>query len=329
VPDDGETVTHRECRGGPGRNRGRARATGLYLAQLLEDSSDYRARWRARARRHSGHTVHQGAVARVIAEYLWETGEYPESDLTLPRRLKDVVSRALRGEVLAPTTLRWFVEAFRLSPPDAACLWALEYGEIEDGDSGCPEQAHMPPGHRTLALHEFHTLGADGHPADHRTVHLIRALEPISRVRYRPDGEVAAVEVLRGGVVGCPGTRPGSCGHGEFDAVDIELHRCLAPGETASLEYRTRYLTGGRPATSFRRSVRYGAGNVEIHVQFHRRFLPRRIWWAAWEEPSPGTGEPTLLEEVCLEPDGSVHRYLEWCEGGSLGFSWSPSTRSR
>lgn len=103
--------------------------TSEYLVFLLSSRTEYRRRWQAFMRRQGPHAIHQGAVAHVLASYLWDSGEIAETDIELPRRLKDVVSRALHGRVLAPTTLKWFIEAFAMSPNDSGHLWALRYGQ--------------------------------------------------------------------------------------------------------------------------------------------------------------------------------------------------------
>jgi hypothetical protein len=104
--------------------------TAKYLVTLLGEARPYRARWQAKAERSSAASVHQGAVARVLAAYLWDSGQAPDTDQDLPRRLKDTVSRALRGKVLAPVTLGWFIEAFAMSAVDAARLWTIYTGTV-------------------------------------------------------------------------------------------------------------------------------------------------------------------------------------------------------
>ena len=81
--------------------------------------------------------------------------------------------------------------AFDLSDLHAAELWALRSG----GDSArlavvrptkdLPERSTCPPRYETIALHEFHTIGPDGLPAQHRTIHVIRALDDLTSYSYR------------------------------------------------------------------------------------------------------------------------------------------------
>lgn len=97
-----------------------------------------RRRWRARASRSRPGEVNQSAVAQVLAEWLWESGEADASDVLLPRRLKDRVSRALSpSEGPSVSTLSMLVEAFDISPEVADELWeALLNGAARLGPSG-------------------------------------------------------------------------------------------------------------------------------------------------------------------------------------------------
>jgi hypothetical protein len=296
------------------------RGCAAVLTQLLAGGEEYRARWLRSMRRRSSGSVHQGAVAQVIAEYLWESGQAPEGDVDLPRRLKDTVSRALSGQVIAPTTLSWFVEAFAMSEQDSARLWAAWSGQdgeaIGSGRGAGAGDLAPPSTYRTVALHEFHTLGADGLPQSHRTVHVIRALQQVRCYPYRFDTDAVRVEVLRGGRAG-PLYRTSM--NGVF-AVDIELTRPLAPGETGSFEYRTVFDYRQPPAPQFRRATRRRCDNVEINVRFHPDRLPAHVCWAVWA--GYGADEPLEQEPVTLDPDASVHRYLETLEGRAVGFRW-------
>jgi hypothetical protein len=254
---------------------------------------------------------------------LWDSGEVSDTDVFLPRRLKDIVSRALSGQVLAPVTLRWFIEAFAMSPMDAAHLWALRSGRdparlaIIRDDLATPMPT--PPGrprYHTVSLHEFHTVGADRLPVAHRTVHVVRAVDELRRYPYRFDTDAATVEVLRGGTASPLYWVPEDGLYG----VDILLQRPLQPGQTASFEYRTLFSYRTPPPPEFRRGARKRVDNVELHVQFHPRQLPVQIWWGIWNDHKDL--QPTYEEPAELEPDGSIHRYLDSLEGHVVGFRW-------
>lgn len=104
-----------------------ARRAGEHLSRLL--SGPYRHVWLSQAGRVREAEVNRLAVARVIAQHLWETGDRSDQDRQLPVKLRDRVGRALAGEVLTPSTLDWFIDAFRMDDVDAARLWTLRYGE--------------------------------------------------------------------------------------------------------------------------------------------------------------------------------------------------------
>jgi hypothetical protein len=178
-----------------------------------------------------------------------------------------------------------------------------------------PERPVSPVRYQTISLHEFHTVGADGLPVRHRTLHLIRALETLQHYSYRCDTDAAVVEVVRGGVAG-PMYRTTEKG---IYAVDITLNRPLGPGETASFEYRTLLSYTTPPPREFRRASRRPVENVELHVQFDPCLLPTTIWWAVWDDLDHP--HPSFEQQVELEPDGSVHTYLDVLQG-IAGYHW-------
>lgn len=103
-----------------------ASESGARLTQLLTDDPRYRAVWERYSVRMGGRVaVSEAAVCRVLAAYLWDMGERPESDTSLPRRLRDLVSRALHGRVLTRRTVHWFSEAFEMRPSDREELLRL------------------------------------------------------------------------------------------------------------------------------------------------------------------------------------------------------------
>lgn len=293
------------------------------LRALLADVPAYRSRWQGYVRRSSRQDVHQGAIAQVLADHLWEAGEVAETETDLPRRLKDRVGRALNGQFIAPATLRLFIEAFDMSSADAHRLWALFMHAEPAGLSVLRRPAPgdgvlgaAPAGYETLVAHELHRIGADGLPAEHRTLQVIRALEPMDRYVYQFDTHAAAVEVLRGGRAG-PVRRSAMSG---LYGVELTLTSPLQPGETASLEYRTVFSYAEVPPPSFRRGTRRRIGSLELNVQFDLARLPARVWWGRWE--TIWADEPSGTEEVPLAPDGHVHRFLPTLDGEIVGFTW-------
>lgn len=106
-------------------------AADLLRHHLLTDPV-CRRRWQSRAGRSRMGTLNQAAIAQVIAEWLWEAGEAMETDVLLPRRLKDRVSRALSSvEGPSARSLTMFIEAFDIQHEVADQLWAAHlYGEL-------------------------------------------------------------------------------------------------------------------------------------------------------------------------------------------------------
>lgn len=106
-------------------------AADLLRHHLLTDPT-CRRRWQSRSSRSRRGTLNQAAIAQVLAEWLWEEGEALESDVLLPRRLKDRVSRALSSvEGPSARSLTMFIEAFDIQPDVADQLWAAHlYGEL-------------------------------------------------------------------------------------------------------------------------------------------------------------------------------------------------------
>jgi hypothetical protein len=293
------------------------------LRALLAEVPAYRSRWQGYVRRSSRQDVHQGAIAQVLADHLWETGEVAETQTDLPRRLKDRVGRALNAQFIAPATLRLFIEAFDMSTPDAHRLWAV-FMHAEPADLSvvrlpAPGEGALvaaPVAYETLVAHEFHRIGADGLPAEHRTLQVIRALEPMDRYVYQFDTHAAAVEVLRGGRAG-PVRRSAMSG---LYGVELMLTSPLHPGETASLEYRTVFGYAEVPPPSLRRGTRRRIASLELNVQFDPARLPAHVWWGRWE--TIWSDEPSRAEEVALAPDGHVHRFLPGLDRAIVGFTW-------
>ncbi len=97
------------------------------LCSLLRDDAAVRDKW-SRYAPEGGHGIHQGALACVLAEYLWGVGAEPRSNTDLPRRLKDTVSRALSGKTLSRRALTLFIAAFDVDETTAKALWVTWEG---------------------------------------------------------------------------------------------------------------------------------------------------------------------------------------------------------
>ena len=298
--------------------------TSRKLRELLLDTH-YADRWQAHIGRRQAHALHQSAICQVIAEYLWANDLQPAGDEDLPRKLKDRVYRALGGQSLSLGTLRWFIEAFEMTPEDTAALLRLAGSQASGGTvlgGSVVGPGVLPPRrHSTVSLHEWHRVGPDGLPESHRTVHVIRANESLDRYPYIFDPDAAGVRVVQGGRAG----PPYRLDNGLY-AVDIMLTKPLEVGETASMEYETTFWYRTPPAQEFRRASSGRIENVDLRVQFHHLRLPARIWWSEW--PALDL-PPTVSEPVALDNDKSVHRYLDMIERTVVGFRWQIDRRRR
>jgi len=291
--------------------------TSRKLRELLLESS-YASRWQARINRRQVHALHQSGICRVIADYLWTNGLQPVDEEDLPRKLKDRVHRAMGGHSLSLGTLRWFIEAFEMTPEDTATLLRLagspDAHDTVVGGALVSPGALPPRRHRTVSLQEWHRVGPDGLPASHRTVHVIQANEDLDRYPYIFDTDAASVRVVQGGRCG----KPYALGSGLF-AVDIMLTHPLRAGETASMEYETTFWYRTPPPQEFRRASSGRIENLDLRVQFHHLRLPTRVWWSEW----PALDEPPVSSELVeLDTDKCVHRFLGSIERTVVGFRW-------
>lgn len=108
------------------RRQARLRAVDM-LCSLLRNDPRLRAMWSEHAP-SSGHGIHQGAIAQVLADYQWAVGDEPRDNVELPRQLKDTVSRALSGKTLSRRALTLFVAAFEIDARTAERLWSTWQG---------------------------------------------------------------------------------------------------------------------------------------------------------------------------------------------------------
>src|SRR5690606_32643902 len=151
-----------------------------------------------------------------------------------PDELAAAVRAALDGAAVRPGLVDAFVQAFDLGSRNAVRLHDLLNGSdsirvitrasiarlYRDPDAPRPD---------TLALHEMHTLGPDGRPAEHQTIQVIKStVDELVAYPCRFDTEELVFEVVRGGTVGDTYRVTDT-----FYGVDLKLDRPLARGETA------------------------------------------------------------------------------------------------
>jgi hypothetical protein len=106
---------------------------------------------------------------------------------------------------------------------------------------------------------------------------------------------------------------------GTLYAVDILLAETLAEGETATLEYQTKFCYQDPPDPEFRRVAVVSLENLDIRVQFHSDKLPRQVSWAVWDGLN---GRIVEREPATLDSQFAVHRYLRFAQQTVAGFRW-------
>jgi hypothetical protein len=231
------------------------------------------------------------------------------------------VRRALDGTDLPADTVDAFIDAFEIGPRHAGRLRGLLRGSeavrVITGDALSELRgAGGPPQHDTVAVHELHTLGPDGLPAEHQTIQVIRStVDQLETYPYRFDTDQLAVEVVRGGHVGDMYRLTET-----LYGVDIILDRPLRAGETALMHYRTTFGYRTPPPPEFRRGALGVMRDVTLWVQFHPHRLPARIWSARWDR----LDRPTVVEEQPVELDGeySVQARYDEVNHAIVGFHW-------
>jgi hypothetical protein len=284
-----------------------------YLRMLLLRPGEYRSRWEQGTVREAD-SDRDRAVARVLEG----AGERP-----LGTELTEVARRALEGTELSPPVADAFVDGFGLTARHAQRLRDLLRGSptvrVISGHTLPPPERYQtgPLRHETLSLHELHILGPDGKPAEHETIQVIRAtVDGVDSVPYRFDTDELMVEVIRGGRVG---DRPYRVNDSIF-GVDIVLHRPLAAGETALMQYRSTFFYKSAPPPEFRRGVLRRTRDLTMWVKFHPQRLPARVFRAKWDRLDLGR----VIERVVVEPDDelSVHHRFGTVEKAVVGFYW-------
>ena len=305
----------------PGRGIPRPQTSRL-LRHLLLHEGVYRKQWMRFVRRAGRTQVHQAAVARVIAHFMWDIGECDERDSSVPRRMRDTVHRALTNGSISSQTLHYFIDAFVMSEAHAAQLWDHfakdgETGEISQSPIAAASASECAHSFRTLSLCERRFVGQDGIPYQQETSRVIQANAPIDRFQTVHDTSQVVMTVHRGGTPGDVYAvhHPRWATH----AVDINFASTLLPGETAALSYRSVYRFCSPTADHFRCTIGEDIRSVVLEVDFYPRRLPAQVIFAHWPDPD---GPPIDVAEVGLSTEGTVHRYLEDVRQRTVGFYW-------
>jgi Arc/MetJ family transcription regulator len=289
----------------------RVKQACAYLRLLVLRPGEYRDRW-AGEHSHDPVEIDHNAVADVLRAAGTPTDP-------------DTVRRALTGVELTPDLLEAFIAAFRLSPRHAGrlrdVLRGTEAARVITGEAVGPAELYErtgPPGYETLALHEMHTLGPDGRPAEHQTIQVIRStVDRLESYPYRFDTDELSVEVTRGGKVGQRIYRVNELLH----AVDIVLDRPLSRGESSLLQMYSTFFYDSPPPTEFRRGLARATKDVSIWVTFHPHRLPSRVWAASWDALDDD-GRIISREAAELDSERSVNRRFDVVERAIVGFCW-------
>jgi hypothetical protein len=308
------------------------RGAAEYLRQLLLKPGRYRDAWQQRVTRPRDDVINQMAVAEVIADQLRSVPGRAGDAQVMPYQLGETVSGALAGLDLSRQTLELFVDAFGFAEHEAERLRRLWAGtariSVLSGSHAIPSQAERdvdqalgPRRHQTISLHDHVWVGADRRIDRVRTLHVIEATgDAVDRIPFLCDTNVMTVEVGHGCRQLAGDVR--QIGDDVF-ATDIILSRSLELGETLTLEYWTTFRYPGDaldPAErEYRRAGMRQIQNFDIRVAFHPDQLPAHVWWARWDGVE---GDVLDEEQVMLDSQQSVHRYLRLLDKSVGGFYW-------
>jgi hypothetical protein len=299
-------------------------AAAEQLRELLTTHPAYRRRWMAHAHRMRTSEINYAAVSQVVALYLWDHGLKADADRDLPRKLRDRVRQALRGEQLTYETLTWLIEAFEFNTDDTHKVWgAFAGGSMTSlGDDGIaftlrtlPVPIVRPQRHRTTALFSRYYIGMDRTLNRIETSHVIVALEDgVDTFAYSPRDSLTDATVISGGsLVGFHKSTPG------FIGVELRLARPLLKGQYASLQYFTTHRAASEQCTQLRRAARKRIDNVDMRVIFEGVY-PRRSWWCAWDDYDKGN--EVLVASVEVSHGSELHQFIPYVEEAVVGFKW-------
>jgi hypothetical protein len=281
----------------------RGAQAAAYLRLLLVRAGDPRSIWAKHASETPPGEIDMAAVAEVLRT---DVGS---------------VRAALDGTTMSAETLERFIEAFDLGSRHVDRLRDIlggsdsvrviignELADLRDR-SGLPRL-------ETLAVHELHTLGPDGLPAEHQAIQIIRStVDELDAYPYRFDTDELVVEVVRGGRVGDMYRVSDS-----FFGVDMVLDRPLARDETTLMHYRLTFGYRTPPPPEYRRGALGVMRDVTLWVQFHPERLPARVWLARWDR----LDHATVIEQQPVELDSeySVQARYDEIEDVIVGFHW-------
>jgi hypothetical protein len=170
-------------------------------------------------------------------------------------------------------------------------------------------------------LHYHIRVGGDRRIDRVRLLQVIEATaQGVDRIPFICDTSVLSVEVGQGcKELASPLRRV----RADMFTTEILLARTLDLGETITLEYWLTYRYPGDMADPSEREQRHGAlrqlENFDMRVEFDPGRLPSRVWWARWDGIE---GDVIEEQEVSLDSQHAVHRYLRSVSKTVVGFRW-------
>jgi hypothetical protein len=307
------------------------RAAAEYLRGLLIKPGCYRQAWEQHAVRYRDDAINQMAVAEVLSLHARSTESKPGDADALRGQLKTTVADALSGRMLDRLVLSQFIDAFRFTEHETDKLWRLWNGSatisVLSGSHAVSayterEVAQLvgPRNYQTLSLHDHVWVGSDRRVDRARTLQVIEATASgVDRMPFVCDTNVLTIE----GRQGCKEVTPLRPLGVDAFLTEFLLARTLDAGETTSLEFWLTYQYPGDPDDSqerqYRRAVLRQTVNYEIRVEFHPHQLPSGVWWVRWDGVE---GDVAEQEDVALDPQHAVHRYLRSLSKTVVGFRW-------
>lgn len=299
-------------------------AAAEHLRELLMLRPTYRRRWAAHAKRMRTSEISYAAVCQIVALYLWDQGIKPDTEQDLPRKLRDRIRQALRGEALTHETLTWLIEAFQFATADAHRVWdAFSGGSVTDLDGiGISSSLRNPPVPlvkpqvlRTTTLFSRYYIDANRQLSRIETSHVVIALEDgVDTFAYSPRDTVVDAEAIAGGTfVGFHQSNPG------FVGVEFRLDRPLREGQRASLQYVTYHRATPELCTHLRRAARKRMDNVDMRIIFTGP-LPKQAWWCVWDDYATGNTVQKVPAEVTAQSE--LHQFIPYIEDSVVGFQW-------
>lgn len=308
------------------------RAAAEYLRQLLLKPGSYRDSWQEHVAKPRDGVINQLAVTELIVNRLRSIAGRPGDAQMMPYQFQETVSGALSGQRLSKDTLQLFIDAFGFAEHESMRLWRLWNGSaritVMSGTHAVPAEAEQdvdrvfgPRRHQTVSLHDHVYVGSDRRIDRVRPLQVIEAIVPgVDRIPFLCDTNVLTLEVGQGGKELSGDVRKIS---NDVFLNEILLARTLEVGETITLEYWITYRFPGNPQDraerEFRRAVMRQIQNFDMRVQFHPDSLPARTFWARWDGVE---GDVIEREEVTLDKQNSVHRYLRELDKVVVGFYW-------